>query len=57
MRRTQSRAKRLHRGNLSAAARAPGGAPAARSISFYTSDVGDLERLRAHFPSVRVLGM
>ena len=30
---------------------------ALRGDLVYTSDVGDLERLRAHFPSVRVLGI
>jgi len=30
---------------------------ALRGDLVYTSDVGDLERLRAHFPSVRVLGV
>ena len=30
---------------------------ALRGDIVYTSDVGDLERLRAHFPGVRVLGV
>jgi hypothetical protein len=30
---------------------------ASRGDIVYTSDVGDLERLRKHFPSVRVLGV
>jgi predicted nucleic acid-binding protein len=30
---------------------------ATRGDVVYTSDVGDLERLRRHFPSVRVLGV